>query len=139
MIEEVNVSIQPLQNGLALGRSDVKITTSGRVPVQVANFSDSDIYINPQVPVGTIKIADMEPRVDLVQVNSREVHVCEVAPDDVQTDYVKQLLSRMSVNDTLDFQQQAKLEQVLSKHQRTFSKSDDDIGFVVRGTQDNYC
>ena len=46
------ISLQP---GLAVGRTCVKVDDTGNIPVQIANFSDRDIYLHPKTTIGKLE------------------------------------------------------------------------------------
>ena len=91
-----------------IGAALVTVGEEGRVPVQMANFSDHDVYIQPRTPVGVLKPATVESE----QIGADFTH----------------LLSKMDVG-ALDESQHQQLLSVLAKYNTTFSKDEDDIGY----------
>ena len=130
IIEEVDVSMVPFQTGIRLGPSLVKVDVHGRVPMQVANFSNEDVYLHPRTPVGILSPAEAEPLVDVVVKGRNEAVVvkssstCASEVDEKQT-----FLTKVDIGDGLDSNQKDSLETLLVKYSNVFSTSEDDIGF----------
>lgn len=51
LVERMEANVADLPRGVTLGASLVTVGQSGRVPLQIANFSDEDIVIQPRTPV----------------------------------------------------------------------------------------
>ena len=60
MIERHDVCARNLPQGLVVGRSLVTIDGKGRVPVQIANFSDKDFIMKGKTRIGYAKPANAE-------------------------------------------------------------------------------
>ena len=101
--------VAELPTGVTLGAALVTVGEEGRVPVQMANFSDQDVYIQPRTPIGVLKPATV------------------VGGEQIGAD-VTHLLSKMDVG-ALDESQHEQLQSVLAKYNTTFSKDEDDIGY----------
>ena len=54
LVERVEVEVAELPKGLTLGVSLVTVDQSGVIPIQVANFSDEDVYSHLRTPVAVI-------------------------------------------------------------------------------------
>ena len=128
LIERHEVHARSFPRGLGVGRSLVKVDKTGRVPVQVANFSNRNVYLRPRTPVGRLECVSVEPTVHLKVESEQEVTLEEVSNGEACEEVVHDLLSRMDVGD-LTHTQQETLKQMIAKHQSIFSKSDDDIGY----------
>jgi hypothetical protein len=118
LIEEIS----PLTKGLSLGRTIVTVDHTGRVPIQLANFSDKDIYLKPKTLVGILNPTEIESPYKVVQIGEHE----SVGH---QSGLVENLLKRMDTNSNLSKSQGEKLRDVLGKHTSSFSTDEDDIGF----------
>ena len=101
--------VAELPQGVTLGAALVTVDDKGKVPMQIANFGDKDVYLQPKTPVGVLKSAS------IVETQSLDGEVTE-------------LLSKLDIGD-LDEAQQQQLHATLSKYRNTFSKDDDDIGY----------
>ena len=67
--------MRSLQHGLTVGRAYVKVDDTSNIPVQIANFSDRDIYLKPKMIVGRLENVAIEPRVGLCFGSKHEVCV----------------------------------------------------------------
>jgi len=129
LVEELDVETLPLPRGLALGPAYVQLGKTGSVPVQVANFGDSDIYLKPRTPIAMLKHASMEPKFQLVQVSAQEMQVRDTSEDLVAEELTRSLINKMELGDGISSNCHDQLTEVISKHRATFSQSDEDIGF----------
>jgi hypothetical protein len=129
LVEELDASVIPLQRGLALGPSLVTVTGKGSVPVQVANFTDSDIYIQPRTPIAMLRHASLEPQVEVVEVGACEIEVRDISDTAVTSEVARQLIDKMDIGGGIGNDCRDKLAEVINKHEATFSKTDEDIGF----------
>ena len=117
--------LTPLNNGLVVGSTFVSLDRSGKVPVQVANFSEEDIYLQPRTPIGIMRPASAEDNYNVVQVSNSEIKVEELFGNEPpNTDVFRE----MKIGD-LEAAEQEKLAELLRRHEAVFSKSDDDIGY----------
>lgn len=91
-----------LPRGLKLGPTCVTVNKSGRIPVQVGNFSDTDIYVQPRVPIGVVNPSVPKPNVDVVQVGACSVEVRIGGQEKLQTAGIDELLPRMEFGDSLN-------------------------------------
>ena len=130
-VVEPDVSGPILPDGVRLGPSFVVIDRSGRVPVQFANFQDTDVYLQPRTSVGILKLAEIEPQTELVFAEDNEVHVQDSCDynGELQRQLVQQLMGRMDLGSNLTEEEAADLQEVIRKNETVFSKSEDDIGF----------
>lgn len=130
LVERMEANLAELPCGVTVGAAVVTIGGEGRVPVQLANFSEKDVYLNPRIPLATVSPFDMEPSFKFVSVDESHVCVREVGVGDTVTQegVLDDLLSRMDVGDLSETQQE-QLQQVIGRYQGTFSKDEDDLGF----------
>ena len=141
LIERHDVHIRSLPQGIELGRAFVSVDHTGTIPVQIANFSDHDIYLQPRTPVGILQSASLKSDMEISFDGKQEVFVSEVASANAKQD-VETLLSRMNVSD-LSSEQHATLKSLMARHYSVFSQDEDDIGFCdlithrIRTTDDN--
>ena len=119
-----------LHNGLVLNPVFTTLSTKGRVSAQIANYSDSDIYLQPRTPIGTIAEAEVAPQVSIHRISQEEM----VIVTNKATSPVQSLLDRMTVSDVVtgDPNFLRKLEQLILKHLERFSINEFDIGFCDR-------
>ena len=54
-----------LQPGLAVGRTCIKVDDIGNIHVQIANFSDRDIYLRPKTMIAKPKIVAFQQIIEL--------------------------------------------------------------------------
>ena len=130
LVERVEASLAELPSGVTVGAAVVTVGSKGRIPVQVANFSSKDVYLNPRTPVAAVSTFQLEPTFEFVAVEEGHVHLRETGSNDVvrQNDAVDVILNRMDVGD-LTGPQRDSLQKIIGKYQSTFSKDDDDLGF----------
>ena len=130
LVERIEANLAELPSGVTVGASVVTVGGSGRIPIQVANFSTKDIYLNPRTPVAAVSTFKLEPNFEFVAIDEGHVCVCEVGSSDtvMQNDAVDAILNRMDVGN-LTVPQLERLQEVVGKYQTTFSKNDDDLGF----------
>ncbi|KAK2188352.1 hypothetical protein NP493_135g04006 [Ridgeia piscesae] len=120
-----------LQQGLAVGRTCVKVDDTGTIPVQIANFSDRDIYLHPKMTIGKLETVELEPRIELHFPSANEIRMEEITHNDSTDEVVADLLSRMDISD-INEEQQSCVRRLISKHCGIFSRSEDDIGYCDR-------
>ena len=101
--------VAELPKGVTVGAALVTVTKKGRVPMQVANFSDKDVFLQPRTPIAVLKSAT-------------------VMEKGLQEEDITDLVSKMEIGD-LDEVHREQLNLTLSKYQTTFSKDEDDIGY----------
>ena len=131
LVERVEASLAELPSGVTVGAAVVTVGGKGRMPIQVANFSTKDVYLNPRTPVAAVSTFQLEPPTfDFVAVEEGHVHVRKTGSSDAvrQNDAVDAILNRMDVGDLTDPQRES-LQRVVEGYQSTFSKNDDDLGF----------
>ena len=130
LVERVEANLAELPSGVTVGAAVVTVGGSGRIPIQMANFSMKDIYLNPRTPVAAVSSFQLEPTFEFVNVDESHVCVHEAGSSDVemQNDAVDAVLNRMDVGN-LTGPQLERLQQVIGKYYTTFSKDDDDLGF----------
>jgi transposase InsO family protein len=133
-----------LPGGIAIGRSLVKVSSSGRVPIQVANLSETDVYLEPKTQLGMMTPVTVEQSAyELRQVDAHEVRVEEVLMEPADPGIARDILSRMDIGGDLSSDQKGSLESLIAKHSSVFSMSDNDIGLcegvthVIRTTDYN--
>lgn len=54
LVERVEASLAELPSGVTVG-------SKGRIPIQVANFSSKDVYLNPRTPFSSVSTFQLEP------------------------------------------------------------------------------
>ena len=126
LVERVEASLAELPSGVTVGAAVVTVGGKGRIPIQVANFSTKDVYLNPRTPVATVSTFQLEPPTfDFVAVEEGHVHVRKTGSGDAvrQNDAVDAILNRMDVGDLTDPQRES-LQRVVEGYQSTFSKND---------------
>ena len=130
LVERIKASLAELLSGVTVGAAVVTVGSKGRIPIQVANFSTKDVYLNPRTPVAALFTFQLEPTLEFVAVEEGHVHVREIGSNDVvrQNDAVDVILNRMDIGDLTDPQHDG-LQQVIGRYQSTFSKDGDDLGF----------
>ena len=126
----VEASLAELPSGVTVGAVVVTVGSKGRIPVQVANFSSKDVYLNPRTPVAAVSTFQLEPTFEFVAVEEGHVHVRETGTNDLvrKNDAVDVIPNRMDMGDLPGLQRDS-LQKVIGKYQSTFSKDDDDLGF----------
>jgi len=129
-IERIEAHVAELPSGVSVGAAVVTLNHDGLIPVQVANFSNKDIYLNPKDPIATWTIAELEPSVEFVTVNENHVYVRDTVSNDseprVKTVDADATLSRMDIGDLTESERQ-QLNKLVTDYNSTFSQDDDDI------------
>ena len=120
--------VHSLQRGLAVGRACVKFDDTGNIPVQIANFSDRDIFLKPRTTIGCIENVAVEPRVGLCFDSEHEVCVTEITHSAGTDEVITNLLSRMDISDVDDEQHEC-IRKLIAKHCDIFSRDEDDLGY----------
>jgi hypothetical protein len=120
-----DITLATLLTGLVLGPSLVSIGSKGHIPVQIANFTEHDLYLAPRTTAyaGTAYAADAEPQSDVVHVSAGEIQVIYI-----EDHALTSLLDKMDVGPNLDDSQTAKLREIISKSKTAFSSSNHAIG-----------
>ena len=119
------ISLQP---GLAVGRTCVKVDDTGNIPVQIANFSDRDIYLHPKTTIGKLETVQFQQIIELHFPSDSEVLLEEITHTPCTDELVSELLSRMDISD-LSEEQHDCVRKLVSKHCGIFSQNEDDIGY----------
>ncbi|KXJ15652.1 Retrovirus-related Pol polyprotein from transposon 297 [Exaiptasia diaphana] len=128
LVEHTEANVADLPRGVAVGASLVTVDRKGRVPLQVANFSNEDVYVQPRTPIARMSSYATEPDVELVTVDENHVSVREVSMGLLDMHEVEELESRMDIGDVTETQKES-LRRVIHKYLSTFSQDDDDIGY----------
>ena len=126
LVEEDNTYHPPLQKGLVVCRTFVKVDATGIICIDATNLGGEDLYLYPRTVIGVLKDAYEEPRIDIVDVTTEEVVVLEHGTSALLTE---KLIPQMKIGDTLNSEEQHRFLQLLEKHERVFSKDDDDLGY----------
>ena len=126
IIEQLDVDVTHIPNGLAVAPTLVSVESSGRILVQVANFTNDDLYLPPRTPVATVSSAVAEHHSRAFEATWQEMQAGEVKSD--CADGARSLMSRMKVGTGISDDQQHQLHQLISSHASTFSRDEDDIG-----------
>ena len=117
-------------NGVAIGRTLVTVDKSGKVPIQVANFSENDILLKT-MRIGSVCEIDVPSPIHISKTTS-EIRVSLGAP----SEQVKGPVDiHFDVGDCLNSDQQAQLETLLKRHINVFSKDEYDVGTVNAGIE----
>lgn len=127
LVERIETDVAELPRGLAVGASFVTVDHTGLVPIQVANFSDQDAYLQPRTPVAVISLPELEPAIEFVTLDENHIAICGARSSGLREADVDHLINRMDVGELTKSQYQ-QLHQVISKYQTSFSKDEDDIG-----------
>ena len=120
--------VSTLPNGLVLLPTLVRVPSSGRVPVQMVNFGNSDVYLAPRTPVGVL---EMSPTGSPYSSGECSAACEEMYESSASTDDVSDLMNRMEIDEEVKGSPEH-LEQVretINKHFARFSKDDMDIGY----------
>lgn len=128
LVERMEANVADLPRGVAVGASLVTVDYTGRVPIQIANFSNEDVYIQPRTPIARMSAYATEPDVELVTVNENHVCVREVSVGPMDMKEVEELEARMDIGN-ITREQKDSLRQVIHKYMSTFSQDEDDIGY----------
>ncbi|VDI53475.1 Hypothetical predicted protein [Mytilus galloprovincialis] len=119
IVEENTTLTMP--NGFQLASAVVSVRQYGRIPVQICNYSNTNIKLKPKTMIGCAMTQnDSAHDKETAEVNSQTVLVCPVTNNDY--------LGKMDVG-SLTSEQQLQLKDVISKYSDTLSKGEDDIGF----------
>jgi len=118
IVEENKALTMP--NGFKLAPTVVSVKPDGRIPVQVCNYSNSDMKLKPRTMIGRATHALNEPPDATLQ----QTGVSEVNFTWTETN----LMDKFDTG-CLNCQQEQQLRTLLMKYRDTFSKGDDDIGF----------
>ena len=117
IVEENTTLTMP--NGFQLASAVVSVRQDGRIPVQICNYSNTNIKLKPKTMIGCAMTQnDSAHDKETAEVNSQTV--CPVTNNDY--------LGKMDVG-SLTSEQQLQLKDVISKYSDTLSKGEDDIGF----------
>lgn len=115
-----------LPNGLKVAPCIVSLTDSGIIPVQVCNYGTKDITLKSKTKIGDA--TGLKLLSTYQKVNTITEEVCKTNPANQIKNLTDQLLSKIDIG-TLTEDQQQQLMELIQKHDSTFSKSDEDIGF----------
>ena len=115
-----------LPAGLAVGHCIATLGGDGLIPVQVLNWSDVDVYLQPGARVGQVEATEVEPRIRMREAG-RQVYVEEVLVREGGIDVP--ISDRVDINPALTSEQQGLIYEVLKKHQTGFSVDEDDVGY----------
>lgn len=69
LVERIEANLAKLPSGVTVGASVVTVGGSRRIPIQVANFSTKDIYLNPRTPVAAVSTFKLEPNFEFVAID----------------------------------------------------------------------
>lgn len=118
IIERHSCIVNNFPIGMAVGRTLVTVDDSGKVPIQVANFSDKDVLLR-NIRVGTLSEIDSPPSSVYISRTSSEIHVSLENENDSNNGSVN---FNFDVGDCLNSDQQVRLESLLKRHINVFSK-----------------
>lgn len=105
----------------------VTVDSSGRIPVQIADFGDEDIYLPSKTPIGILGDASGDT------FEWHNTSPCEATLEEINVgrtvcSATENLMAKMDIGDGLNDDQREVLRNLLEKHQCIFCKGDDDIG-----------
>ena len=112
--------VRSLQRRLVVGRACGKVDDTGNIPVQIANFSDRDIFLKLKTTIGCIKNVAVEPRVGLCFDSEHKVCVTEITHSAGTGEVITNLLSRMDISD-IDDEQHECIRKLIMKQCDIFS------------------
>ena len=118
-------------SGFALAPSVVQVMDTGRVPIQVANFSNEDFYLSPRATVGALVEASLDPETCVSELQDGTVFIEETAVKQPLDCPVIKLIERLDIGDGLTEEQHGQLRTVLEKYCNTFSQHEDDLGLCT--------
>ena len=127
IIEQLDAAATHIPNGLAVASALVSVGSSGRIPIQVANFTNDDLYLPPRTPVAKVSSVCAKRHSRDLKATWEEMQADEARNDCI--DEAQSLMSRMKIGTGMSDDQQHQLHQLISSHASTFSKDEDDIGF----------
>ena len=126
IVEERDVSTLP--NGLVLLPTLVRVPSSGRVPVQMVNFSNIDVYLAPRTPIGLLELSPSNPRPSSDECNAVLEEACSLPS---LTEDIQEMMRRMEIDEEIQTspEQREQVEKLIKRHYDRFSKDDMDIGY----------
>lgn len=108
-----------LPNGFVLASTLVSVTDSGRIPVQICNYSNKDIQFRPKTMIGSATTA---------KINTSNFRTAEINTHTVSPARDNNTLTKMEMG-SLTPEQEQQVRNLVMKFDDIFSKSEDDIGF----------
>ncbi|KAL9983148.1 hypothetical protein ACROYT_G005280 [Oculina patagonica] len=105
VVERIEEKLAELPSGMTVGAAVDTVGSKGKIPIQVANFSTKDVYLNLRTPVAALSTFQLKPTFEFVAVE-------------------------MDM-DNLTGPERDSLQQVSGRYQSSFSKGEDDLGFCV--------
>ena len=121
MLYEVNSP--PLPRGRAVSRTLFRVDEKGIVLVEVIDFEDNDIRLQPRTPIALLQNAAPEQTVDMLNVGAEEVIV--VARDTTRGMSPAEILTaRMDVST----EEHAPAMSLMTRHASVFSRDGTDLG-----------
>lgn len=113
LVEENHTLTMP--NGFKMAPAIVKVDKSGRIPVQICNFSGKDIKLKPRTMIGhTLNIYALNE-----EFKTKPRQYCREIGD---------IWDRIE-SGCLSTQKEHQLKELLLEHEDVFSRGEDDIGF----------
>ena len=127
LVEEVISDVGRLPSGVSVGRCVVTVNHQGHAPVQVANWGDRDVYLNPGLLLGKLEVAEVQPQIRTRQVDQTVIFE-HVQVQSVGHAVMPGLWDRVNVSSELSAEQKAFLQRTLLDHQGIFLEDDNDVG-----------
>ena len=126
IVEELDAHTTHLPKGMMVAPTLVKVDKRGIIPVQVANFSEDDLYLRPRTPVALISRAFPDYNFPQTVASNCAVSAYQ---DPESDDTISDLMSRLTVGEEISNEQRQSLRELVSRYSDVFSKDEDDIGF----------
>ena len=113
MVEELDVYMKHLPKGLMVAPTHVSVDKTGRIPVQVAQFSDSELYLQQRTPVAVLSRAFSEHCCPQTFASDCEVSAHQ-APESV--DLISDLMSRLTIGENISDRHCCDLRELISRY-----------------------
>ena len=130
MLECHGATALSLPVGIVVARCLVS-SEKGHFPVQVANFADHDVYLQPRTPIGSLCSVEVMPGngIEVREISAMEVVVEEVSVQpEVAKVPVQELMARMHIGKGVSPDHRLALERLVQRYADVFSQSEEDIG-----------
>ena len=134
MVERISAEDAALQRGLMVANS-LSTVKNGRISVQVANFSQQDIYLPARARIGQLGEAEpiaVEESFTMPQVSKNEVRIEEHYNTDEVSNRLSSpdvTMSKLDLGDNFSEEQIPRLKSLISRYDKVLSKGDHDLGY----------
>ncbi len=112
IVEELDIHAKHLPKGLMIAPTLVSVDKTGKVPIQVANFSDDDLYLKPRTPVAILSRASPEYCFSGTPASSCEVSAHQ---NPETNDVTSELMSRVTIGEGIHDEQRQDLKELISR------------------------